>query len=50
MDNATAQTVVKEDCILLRALEQEGFSVTRAAWNNKDFNWSAARLAVFRST
>ena len=50
MDDVSAQVVVKEDFLLIGALEQLGLTTARVDWNDKNFNWSSSRFAVFRST
>lgn len=39
-----------EDTILKTALEAEGLSVQRLAWDNPDFDWSSTKAVLFRST
>lgn len=39
-----------EDNLLRQELEQRGLSVVRVDWASKDFDWTTARAAIFRST
>ncbi len=45
-----SQNVVLEDRLLAEALERKGLMVTRTHWDNPDFDWSATRFAIFRTT
>ena len=42
--------ILTEDRILSEALEKRGLRAKRVDWARKDFDWSAARCAVFRTT
>ena len=44
------QQVLTEDQLLLIELEKLGLRVIKKAWDSSDFNWSATKFAVFRST
>lgn len=44
------KNVLWEDRLVQEALERKGLSVTRIAWENPNFDWSSARLALVRST
>ena len=43
------QTILEEDRILTRALEQKGLKVTRTNWDNPDFNWAETGYVIFRT-
>lgn len=42
--------VLEEDQLVINALEEEGFSVERKAWDDPNFDWSITRYAIFRAT
>jgi glutathione synthase/RimK-type ligase-like ATP-grasp enzyme len=42
--------ILTEDGFVIAALEREGLKVKRLNWATPDFDWSSARLAVFRTT
>ncbi len=44
------QNVLDEDNLVIRALERRGLKVWRTNWDNPDFDWSATRFVIFRST
>ena len=44
------QNVLQEDKLLLEALCNLGFSVKRISWSSKNFDWSKAKFAIFRTT
>lgn len=44
------QNILDEDQLLRTALEKRGLRVQRTNWDNPDYNWSASRYAVFRTT
>ena len=44
------QNVLNEDLFVEKALLERGLSVTRIAWDDKDFTWKDTKFAVFRST
>lgn len=44
------ENIFLEAQILTEALEQCGFNVTRTNWDDPDFNWTATRFAIFRTT
>lgn len=44
------ENVLKEDRLLILALEQNGLKVTRTHWDNKEFNWNQTCFALFRAT
>jgi len=43
------ETILEEDRILTRALEQKGLKVTRTNWDNPDFNWAETGYVIFRT-
>ena len=43
------QNVLLEDQLVTKALESKGLKVTRTFWDNKDFDWSNTRFALFRA-
>ena len=44
------QNVITEDGLVKTALEKLGCKVKIIPWDKKDFNWSSAHIAVFRTT
>ena len=44
------KNVLLDDKILTSALEKQGLRVTRKSWSDKDFDWSNAKYAFFRTT
>lgn len=44
------QQILLEDSLLMAALEKRGLKVRRVDWARKDFDWSSARFAMFRTT
>ncbi|HAT1767220.1 TPA: RimK family alpha-L-glutamate ligase [Legionella pneumophila] len=44
------QNVLTEDRLLTEALEQKGLKVKRTHWDNRQYNWSETRYALFRAT
>lgn len=44
------QQILLEDSLLMAALEQRGLKIRRVDWASKDFDWSGARFAMFRTT
>ena len=44
------QNVITEDGLVKSALENLGCSVKIVPWDKKDFNWTSAHVAVFRTT
>lgn len=44
------QNVLDEDNLVMRALERRGLKVWRTNWDNPDFDWSATKFVIFRST
>lgn len=44
------ETGWKEDHLLLKALEKQGFKVARKSWSDPDFDWAQTRAVIFRTT
>lgn len=44
------QQILEDDALLAAALQKHGLKVRRIDWNTPDFDWSSARVAVFRTT
>lgn len=44
------QNVLLEDQLLTEALQEKGFKVTRAYWDDESFDWDNTRYAMFRAT
>ncbi|MEM6894752.1 MAG: hypothetical protein AAF554_13755 [Bacteroidota bacterium] len=42
--------VLQEDDLVIQALEDKGLTVTRKAWDDPNFDWTATQYAVFRAT
>ncbi len=42
--------VLTEDFLLLEALVELGFKVSRVSWSSKKFDWSSVDYAIFRTT
>ncbi len=42
--------VVREDRLVLEALEKLGLAVKKGAWSDASFNWSQTKIALFRTT
>ena len=42
--------ILKEDLLLLKALESAGFTVSRVSWSSKTVNWECFDYAIFRTT
>lgn len=49
-NNGIAQDGFIEDSILKEAIEAQGLSVLRLAWDNPNFDWSTTKSIIFRST
>lgn len=43
------ETILEEDRILTRALEQKGLKVTRTYWDDPDFDWAETGYVLFRT-
>lgn len=41
--------ILTEDRLVQRALEKEGYKVTRKNWDNPDFDWSQTKTILFRT-
>ena len=48
--NSYINNILKEDFLLLRALESTGFTVSRVSWSSKTVNWGRFDYAIFRTT
>ena len=44
------QNVLMEDKLVADALENQGLSVVRKAWDDPEFDWANVKYAVFRAT
>jgi glutathione synthase/RimK-type ligase-like ATP-grasp enzyme len=44
------ENVLLEDRLVVEALQNEGLTVGRKAWDDPDFDWSTTRFALFRTT
>ena len=42
--------ILKEDGLLLSALVELGFRVSRVSWSSKTFDWRGVDYAIFRTT
>lgn len=42
--------VLLEDKLLQNALEKKGLSVCKKSWDNKEFDWTTTKYAIFRTT
>ena len=48
--NAYIENVLREDQLVLDALQKQGLRSIKVAWSDPSFNWSETRYALFRST
>jgi glutathione synthase/RimK-type ligase-like ATP-grasp enzyme len=44
------ENVLLEDRLVVEAMQNEGLTVGRKAWDDPDFDWSTTRFALFRTT
>lgn len=44
------KNVLKEDQLVLDALEKRGYKVAKVAWSDTTFDWSTTKCALFRTT
>ncbi|MEC7752678.1 hypothetical protein [Roseivirga sp. UBA1976] len=44
------QNILKEDGLVVEALQSKGFKVTRKSWSDPDFDWSSTKAVLFRTT
>lgn len=44
------ENILKEDGLVLEALEKRGFRVSRKSWSDPSFDWSKTRSVIFRTT
>ena len=48
--NSYINNILREDYLLLTALESVGFKVSRVSWSSKTVNWESFDYAIFRTT
>ena len=48
--NQYIENVLKEDGVLIEALNNLGLKTIKKDWNDSNFNWNSTKTAVFRST
>lgn len=48
--NEYIKNVLKEDRLVLEALEKRGLKVSKVAWSDTSFDWSTTKCALFRTT
>jgi glutathione synthase/RimK-type ligase-like ATP-grasp enzyme len=48
--NTYIDNLLKEDNLLVSALEAQGLQVTRKSWSSRSFDWTSTRYAIFRTT
>jgi glutathione synthase/RimK-type ligase-like ATP-grasp enzyme len=48
--NAYVQDILDEDKLVIQALAARGLSVNRVDWADPDYDWSATKIALFRTT
>jgi len=48
--NQYIENVLKEDGLLIEALNNLGLKTIKKDWNDSNFNWNSTKTAVFRST
>ncbi len=48
--NEYIKNVLKEDRLVLEALEKKGLKVSKVAWSDTSFDWTSTKCALFRST
>lgn len=48
--NSYIDNILREDFLLLKALESVGFAVSRVSWSSKTVNWECFDYAIFRTT
>ncbi len=48
--NEYVNNVLKEDRLVLSALEKNGLKVEKIAWSDSSFDWSLTKYALFRTT
>ena len=49
-ENQYIKNVLKEDGIVLKALDKLGLKTTKKDWNDPNFDWNSTKVALFRST
>lgn len=48
--NWYVENILKEDGLVVEALEKRGWKVTRKSWSDPDFDWSSTKAILFRTT
>jgi glutathione synthase/RimK-type ligase-like ATP-grasp enzyme len=48
--NEYINNVLKEDSLVIKALERKGLKVSKVAWSDASFDWSTTKCALFRTT
>ena len=48
--NTYVQDILDDDELIIQALAERGLSVIRADWADPDYDWSKAKIAIFRTT
>ncbi|MEP1034264.1 hypothetical protein [Ekhidna sp.] len=48
--SAYVNNVLKEDQLVMDALERNGLQTKKVAWSDSSFNWSQTKIALFRTT
>lgn len=48
--NEYVNNILKEDRLVLEALENKGLKATKVAWSDASFDWSSTKCALFRTT
>ena len=48
--NEYVQNVIKEDQLVMNALEKLGLKTKKVAWSDTSFDWSQTKVALFRTT
>ncbi|NQZ78811.1 MAG: hypothetical protein HRT61_22255 [Ekhidna sp.] len=48
--NEYVNNVLKEDQLVLDALQKLGFSAKKVAWSDESFDWTQTKIALFRTT
>jgi len=48
--NTYIRSILDEDLLVIKALENKGMSVIRVDWADENFDWSSAKTAIFRTT
>lgn len=48
--NWYVQNILTEDGLVVKALQDRGFRVTRKSWSDPEFDWSSTKAVLFRTT